>query len=71
MFGASSDLLWHCDSQRLLLMDSSFFFTVGVYFDYSFMWNYVFPRWGFTILLLSWGTTCRRQIEKIQLIHQR
>ena len=31
---------------------------VGVYYSYSFVWNYIFPRWGFTILLLSWGTKC-------------
>ena len=30
---------------------------VGVYSAYSFVGNYIFPRWGFTIILLSWGTT--------------
>ena len=30
---------------------------VGVYSAYLFVWSYIFPRWVFTVLLLSWGTT--------------
>ena len=30
---------------------------VGVYSDYSFVGDYIFPRWGFIILFFSWGTT--------------
>ena len=45
------------DSQRFLLGDSSLFSPVGVYSPYLFVRNYIFPRWGFTIILLSWGIT--------------
>ena len=48
--------------RRFLLGDSSLFSPVGVYPDFSFARNYIFPRWGFTVLLLSWGTTCIRFI---------
>ena len=30
---------------------------VWVYYDYPFVGNYIFPRLGFTMILLSWGTT--------------
>ena len=32
------------------------FSPFGVYPDCLFVGNYIFPRWGFPILLLSWGT---------------
>ena len=47
-----------CDSRRFILRDSSLFSPFGVYSDYLFVWNYIFPRWGLTIIFLSWGTTC-------------
>ena len=37
---------------------------VGVYPDCLFAGNYIFPRWGFPILLLSWGTL---SITKLQI----
>ena len=37
--------------------NSSLFYPVGVYSAYFFMCDFIFPRWGFTIILLSWGTT--------------
>ena len=36
---------------------SYLFPPVGVYSAYLFVGNYISPRWRFTILLLSWGTT--------------
>ena len=42
--------------RRFLLGDYSLFSIVGVYPDCSFAWNYIFPRCGFLILLLAWGT---------------
>ena len=46
-----------CNSWRFLLGDSSLFSPVGVCSDYLFVGEYIFCRWGFTILLLSWVTT--------------
>ena len=45
------------NSQIFLLGYSSLFSPIRVYSDYSFVGDHIFPRWGFTILLLSWGTT--------------
>ena len=44
------------DPWRFLLGDSSLFSPVGVYLNSLFARNSVFPRRGFTVLLLSWGT---------------
>ena len=64
-FGANSDLPWDWIFPEILLGYSSLLSPVGVYYDSHLLGNYmnvemvkqIFPRWGFTMLLLSWGTT--------------
>ena len=64
-FGANLDPPWDWRFLEILLGYSSLIFPVGVYCDSPLLGNYmnvemvkqIFPRWGFTMLLLSWGTT--------------
>ena len=56
-FGSNSDFPWDWRSSEILLRDSSLISPVGVYYASLFVGNYIFPRWGFTMLLLSWETT--------------
>ena len=56
-FGANSDLPWDWIFLETLLGDYYLLFPVGVYYASTFVGYYIFPRWGFTMLLLYWGTT--------------
>ena len=56
------------DSQIFLLRNSYLLSPVGVYYAYPFMGNYIFPYWGFTMLLLSWVTTSIHQKDKIAYV---
>ena len=56
-FGANSGLPWYWRFPEILLEDSSLISRVGVYYDSTFVGNYISPRLGFSVLLLSWGTT--------------
>ena len=42
---------------RFLLGDSSLFPPVGVYLDCSFARKYIFPCWGFSVLIIPCRTT--------------
>ena len=63
--GANLDLPWDWIFPEILLGGSSLTFIVGVYYDSILLGNYmngemvkrIFPCWGFTMLLLSWGNT--------------
>ena len=56
-FGANSYLPWDWRFLDILLGYSSLLFPVGVYYDSSFVRNYIFPRCCFIMILLSCGTT--------------
>ena len=56
-FGSNSDLSWDWGFLEIPYRGFLFASPVGVYYAYPFVGNYTFPRWGFTKLLLSWGTT--------------
>ena len=69
LFVLSSDRLWDLGFLGIPSRDYSLFPSVGVYSDYLFVENYIFPRWGFTILILSWGSTSitKRKIAYVTL----
>ena len=56
--GANFYLPWDWRFPEILIEDSSLIFPFGIYYASNLVGNYIYPRWGFTMLLLYWGTTC-------------
>ena len=56
-FSANSDLPW--DWRFLVITSQGFLFALPYWglLWFTFVGNYIFPRWGFTMLIISWGTT--------------
>ena len=56
-FGAKSDIPWDWIFLDTPYREFLFAFPRWGLLCFPFVGNYIFPRWGFTMLLLSWGTT--------------